>query len=122
NSSRNQYVDFDAARAEIGSFQQVNSAENNNFYQDWDLAFRRQGKPVEPQLTVEAEYSSNWNTNDTDLSGAVTQADPGTPAAIRTEHDHALGKYPYLNTKIDFSKPFNAKTKLELGGKYQDRS
>jgi ferric enterobactin receptor len=122
NSSRNSYVDLNSARDPIGAFHQLNDAENQNFYQDWDLAFRRQGKPTEPQLTVEAEVASNWNTSDNDLSGAVTQADPGTPAAIRTEHDHTSGRYPYFTSKVDYSRPFNTKTKLELGGKYQDRS
>src|SRR5438034_9965099 len=121
NSSRNSYVDLSSARDPIGAFHQLNASQNNNVYQDWDLAFRQQGKPTEPQLTVEAEYSYNWNTNDVDLSGAVTQADPGTPATIRTERDHSLGKFPYFNTKIDYSHPFNPKTKLDLGGKYQDR-
>jgi len=122
SSNHNSYVDLSSARDPIGAFHQLNESEQNNFYQDWDLAFRQQGKPTEAQLTVEAEYSYNWNTNDVDLSGAVTQADPGTPATIRTERDHSLGKFPYFNTKIDYSHPFNPKTKLDLGGKYQDRS
>lgn len=122
NSMRNSYVDLDAARAQIGAFHQLNSGQFDNFYQDWDLAFRRQGKPTEPQLTVEAEYSDNRNDNDVDLSGAVTQSDPATPPSIRTEHDHTLGRYPYGMAKVDYSHPFNPRTKLELGAKYQDRS
>jgi outer membrane receptor protein involved in Fe transport len=122
NNSRNNYVDLNSARAQIGAFHQLNEGQFDNFYQDWDLAFRRQGKPTEPQLTVETEYSNNWNDNNVDLSGAVTQSDPATPPSIRTERDHSLGKYPYFNTKIDYSHPFNPKTKLDLGGKYQDRS
>jgi len=120
NSMRNSYVDFDGSRSQIGAFHQSNFGAFDNFYQDWDLAFRRQGKPIEPQLTIEADWSNNWNTSNVDLSGAVTQADPATPA-IRTEHDRTKGQYPYFNAKIDFSKPFNPKTKLDLGAKYQDR-
>jgi outer membrane receptor protein involved in Fe transport len=122
NSSRNAYVNFDDAHAQSGAFHQLNVGLFDNFYQDWDLAFRRQGKPTEPQLTVEAEYSNNLNDGHVDRSGAVTQADPGTPASIRTEHDHAIGRYPYFTSKIDYTHPFDAKTKLDIGGKYQDRS
>jgi ferric enterobactin receptor len=122
NRSRNSYVDLNSSRSQIGAFHQLNEGQFDNFYQDWDLAFRRQGKPTEPQLTVEAEYSNSRNDNNVDLSGAVTQPDAATPATIRTERDHTLGKYPFLNAKLDYAHPFGGTTKLELGAKYQDRA
>jgi outer membrane receptor protein involved in Fe transport len=106
----------------IGAFNQLNSGESRNSGYDVDFAFRRQGKPTIPQLTVEVEYSDNRNTNEMNLSGLVTQADPSTPKSIPTERDLTKGKYPYLNAKVDYSYPFSPKAKLELGGKYQDRS
>src|SRR5256885_1923073 len=61
NDITSSYVNFSAARAQTGAFTQSTATASDNFYQDWDLAFRRQGKPTEPQLTIEAEYSNNWN-------------------------------------------------------------
>ena len=49
---------------------------------DFDFAFRRQGKPTIPQLTIEAEYSDNRNINDINLSGVVTKSDASIPASI----------------------------------------
>ena len=50
----------------------------------------------------------------------MLQVDPTTPL-IRTERDHANGRYPYLNWKTDFTKQFGATTKLETGVKLNRR-
>ena len=55
------------------------------------------------------------STNDIDLSGTVLRSDASTPAAIPTEHDHTVGRYPYLNWKADYTGQFGANTKLETG-------
>jgi ferric enterobactin receptor len=122
NTNRNSYVDLNSSRSQIGAFHMLNEGQSSNFYQDWDLAFRRQGKPTEPQLTIETEYANNWHDNDIDRSGEVTQADPATPSSIRTERDHTFGKYPFFIAKVDYVHPFNPRTKLDIGAKYQDRA
>jgi len=121
-SNQSSYADFDITRDQIGAFNQANESRSRNLSQDYDIAFRRQGKPTIPQFTVELEYANNTNTNDINLSGRVIQVDASTPAFIQTEHDHTIGKYPYFNAKVDYSYPFDPKTKLETGAKYQDRS
>lgn len=116
------YTNFDASRTQIGAFNQLSDNDSRNSSYDVDVAFRRQGKPTAPQLTVEAEYANNWNTMDAQRTGAVTQADASTPASIPTERDYGEGRFPYLNAKVDYAHPFGPMTKLETGGKYQDRS
>jgi len=117
----NDYQNFNSSRTAMGAFYQQNDMNGHNLSQDFDLAFRRQGKPIEPALTVETEYSFNEQKIQMDLSGAVTQTDPSTPSSIRTTQDHLHATVPNYMGKIDYSKPFNAKTKLEVGVKYIDR-
>lgn len=111
------YTDLDGTRAVIGAFNQFNEQLGKNESQDYDFAFRRQGKPNTPQLTAEVEYANNYNHNDVDLSGDLVQSDATTPASIPTEKDLTIGRYPYLNTKVDYSRPINPNTKLETGFK-----
>ena len=116
-NNRFNYTDLDVARTVIGSFNQFNEQVSRNLSQDYDIAFRRQGKPSEPQFTADLEYADNRNRNNVDLSGNLLKADGSTPAAIPTEHDLTIGRYKYANLKVDYSKPFNASTKLETGFK-----
>lgn len=121
SSSRSNYVDLDGARDPIGAFHQLNESANSNSYYSVDLAFRRQGKPTEPQLTIESEYIGSRYLNDVDRGGAVTQSDPGAPSYIRTERDHTFGRSPSFMSKVDYAHPFGTKGKLDLGAKYNDR-
>ena len=109
------YYDLDASRAVIGRFNQFNNSANRNYLQDYDLTFRRQGKPNTPQFTTELEYSNNINHNDVKLSGELLQSDASTPASIPLERDKGVGHNPYWNLKIDYTHPFGATTKLETG-------
>jgi outer membrane receptor protein involved in Fe transport len=109
------YTDLDAAGAVIGMFNQYNSQTSRNLSQDYDVTFRRFTEKNAPLFSTEFEYSNNYNTNDVDLSGNVLKSDASTPAAIATERDHMLGKYPYLNWKTDLTRQFGTATKLEAG-------
>jgi outer membrane receptor protein involved in Fe transport len=85
--------------------------------QDFDMTFRRLGEKNQPLFSTELEYSNTHSTSDIDLSGAVLRSDASTPSAIPTEHDHTVGRYPYLNWKTDYTGQFGASTKLEMGFK-----
>src|SRR6478672_972803 len=89
------YTNLDQSRAVIGEFNQLNQSSFRWNSQDYDLAFRQQGKPNTPQLTAELEYSLNNNKSTNDLSGVILQADPSTPASILTERDKNIGQNPY---------------------------
>jgi ferric enterobactin receptor len=120
NSTRNVYTDLGMARDPIAAYDRLTEGRNTNLYHDWDLAFRRIGKPTEPQLTLEVEYLTSNNTNVNDLTAAVIQPGPTIPA-LSTDRDRVEGKFPYYMGKVDFVKPFGTKAKLDIGGKYQDR-
>jgi outer membrane receptor protein involved in Fe transport len=111
------YTNLDGARAVIGAFNQFSENSSRYVSQSYNLAFRRQGKPNTPQLTVEAEYGANRNSNQNDLSGELVKADATTPASIPIERDETEGRFPYLNTKLDYSRPLNRNAKLETGFK-----
>ncbi|HEX6573880.1 MAG TPA: TonB-dependent receptor [Gemmatimonadaceae bacterium] len=115
NSSR--YTNLDRDRAVTGAFNQFNRNASTFVSQDFDLSFRRQGKPNTRQITAEIEYANNDNDNETNLSGAIVQPDPAAPAEIRTERNRTEGRYPYLTAKLDYSIPLNRTTKLETGFK-----
>jgi outer membrane receptor protein involved in Fe transport len=117
STSSSYYTDLDGTRAVIGAFNQFNEQLARYVSQDYDFAFRRQGKPNTPQLTAEVEYANNYSNNDVDLSGEIVQSDATTPASIPTEKDQNSGRYPYLNAKVDYSLPINPNTKLETGFK-----
>ncbi|MBA3671484.1 MAG: TonB-dependent receptor [Gemmatimonadaceae bacterium] len=121
-SNTSSYTNFSSSRSQIGAFNQQSDYDSRNTGYDIDVAFRRQGKPTAPQLTIEAEYANNANTNEASLSGIVIRPDPSTPLLIPTERNHSKGSYPYVNAKVDYTHPFNPLTKLESGAKYQDRS
>jgi ferric enterobactin receptor len=117
----NVYSNLDGSRTPMGSFNQLNEQNNHNLAMDFDLAFRRIGKPLEPQLTLEVEHSYNRQKVQFDLSGAVTAPDATTPSSIRTSQDHLEASIPFYMGKFDYVKPFNPKTKLEFGAKFMDR-
>ena len=116
-SNRSFYTNLDHDHIVTGAFNQLNQNSSTYLSQDFDLAFRRQGKPNTQQITAEIEYARNHNENDLDLSGIVVQADSSTPSSILTEHNNTLGRNPYLNAKLDWSLPINKNTKLETGSK-----
>ena len=116
------YTDLDATRAVIGLFDQRTSQFSHNISQDYDLTFRRFGAQNAPLFSTELEYSNTNNTSNIDLSGEVVRADASTPAAIPTERDGIVGKYPYLNWKTDYTLQFGAATKLESGLKVTRRT
>jgi ferric enterobactin receptor len=119
--STNLYQNFNTSRAAMGAFSQLNEMDGHNLNYDFDLAFRRLGKPMEPALTVEVQHSLNEQKVQMDLSGAVSASDATTPTSIRTTQDHLHARVPNYMAKIDYVKPFNPRTKLETGVKYIDR-
>ncbi len=117
SNNASHYTNLDASRAVIGAFNQFNESESRYASQSYDLAFRRQGKPNTLQLTVEVEYGSNSNSQQNDRSGELVKADASMPESILTEKDETLGRFPYVNTKLDYSFPINPGSKLETGFK-----
>ena len=109
------YTDLDATRTVVGAFNQFVNNTSNYLSQDYDLAFRRQGKPNTPQLTAEVEYNNNYNDGHSDRSGVLLKSDATTPASIPTETDISTGRNPNLNAKLDYSRPINAGSKIESG-------
>ena len=116
------YTDLDASHAVVGAFNQFSSQHSNNLSRDFDLTFRRMTAQNAPLFSAELEYSNNGGTSNSDLSGNVILPDASTPEAIRTERDHMIGRYPYLNWKTDFARQFGAGTKLEAGLKAMRRT
>jgi ferric enterobactin receptor len=116
------YTDLDATRSVIGLFDQRTSQIGRNLSQDYDLTFRRFTARNTPLFSTELEYSTNNGNTNIDLSGTVRHADASTPAAIPTEHDHTVGRYPYLNWKADYTRQFGTATKLESGLKATQRT
>jgi ferric enterobactin receptor len=116
------YSDLDASRAIIGLFDQATSQVSRNVSQDYDIAFRRFADKNQPLFSTELEYSNTNATTDIDLSGNVLRSDAATPATIRTERDHTVGRYPYLNWKTDYTGQFGTTTKLEMGLKATRRT
>ena len=111
------YTNLDQSRTVIGAFNQFNENEFTYLSRSYNLAFRRQGKPNTPQLTVEVERGNNSTTGRNDRSGELVKADPSMPASILTERDESLGRFPYVNTKVDYSFPVSQGSKLETGFK-----
>jgi outer membrane receptor protein involved in Fe transport len=120
NASR--YLDFDAAGAVIGSFDQFQRQTSTFRSQDYDLTFRKVGKMNAPVFSTDFEISSNNSDADNNLSGVVNQADPATPSSIRTERDRSVQKSPYANWKTDYTHQFGTTTKLETGFKITSRT
>jgi ferric enterobactin receptor len=116
-NSASYYTNLDPSRAIIGAFNQFTDNEFEYLSQNYNLAFRRQGKPNTPQLTVEADYGNNDNTGYNNRYGEVVKVDASMPAVLPTERDESVGRYPTLNTKIDYSFPINPGSKLETGFK-----
>ncbi len=116
------YTDLDGSHAIIGLFNQATSQLSRNASRDYDMTFRRFGEKNQPLFSTELEYSNTNSTSDIDLSGTVVRSDASTPSAIPTEHDHTIGRYPYLNWKTDYTAQFGATTKLELGLKATRRT
>jgi len=117
SNSASYYTNFDGTRVLTGAFNQFNENTSTYLSQDYDFAFRRQGKPNTPQLTAEVEYSNNYNSGQVDLTGELVKADATTPASIPAEKDDTEGRYPSFNTKLDYSRPINASSKIETGFK-----
>src|SRR3569833_756879 len=115
------YLDLDPTRDVIASYQQFSSQNTRNFSQDWDFTYRNTGEKNAPRFSTELEYANNYNTNNVDLSGTVSQTDATSPAAIRTEKDHTVGRFPNLNWKTDFTHQFGTVLKLETGAKLTRR-
>ncbi len=117
SSNASYFTNMDVARAVTGVFNQFSENEFEYLSRSYNLAFRRQGKPNTPQLTVEADYGGNSNSGENDRSGELIKADESTPPSILTEKDRTEGRYPYLNMKVDYSHPLGVGSKLETGFK-----
>lgn len=114
-SNSSYYTDLDGTRAIVGAFNQFNKNTSTYTSQDYDFAFRRQGKPNTPQLTAELEYNTNYNSGHSDRSGELLKADATTPASIPTEKDVSTGSNPNINAKVDYSRPIKVGSKIETG-------
>jgi outer membrane receptor protein involved in Fe transport len=121
NDNASYYTNLDQSRTVTGAFNQFNASSFRWQSQDYDLAFHSQGKPNTPQLTAEMEYAINNNKSTNDLSGVIVRADASTPAFIPSERDRNVGHNPYLNAKLDYSRPINPNTKIETGFKATHR-
>lgn len=117
NTNASYNTNLDQGRAITGAFNQFSENAFEYLSQSYNLAFRRQGKPNTPQLTVEADYGGNTNSGESDRSGELIKSDVSTPPTILTEKDITDGRYPYLNTKVDYSFPMGPGSKLETGFK-----
>lgn len=116
------FTDLDPSRTVIGLFDQFNNSASHSSSQDYTAAFRRSGTPQTSTFSTELRYSTNVNTNETDLSGVLHQADPSTgPAVFPRELDHSTGRFPSWNLQTDYSRPFGTGTKLETGFKGTNR-
>ncbi|MEO7455022.1 MAG: TonB-dependent receptor [Gemmatimonadaceae bacterium] len=101
------YTNLDAGGSIIGLYNQFNTSSSRNLSQDYDVSFRRMTEKNVPVLVLDLEYANNNNTNDIDLSGST----------ITHEKDHAVGRYPYITFKTDYTKQFGTATKLDMGVK-----
>ena len=111
------YTNLDGTHTVIGAFNQFNENAFHYMSQNYNFAFRRQGKPNTRQLTTELEYGDNDTSGQTDLSGELVKVDATTPALIPRERDRTSGRFPYFNAKADFSQPINPSSKIETGVK-----
>jgi outer membrane receptor protein involved in Fe transport len=106
------YTDLDQQRAVVDTFSQYTSQMSRSGTVDLDLTFRHMTEKSQPLFSTELEYANSRSTMDQDLLGS----------SIPTEHDHTIGKYPYLNWKTDYALPFGPNTKLETGAKVTRRT
>jgi len=109
------YTNLDQSRTVTGAFNQLSVNTSSYMSLDFDLAFRRQGKPNTPSLTAELEAQDNPNDNTNDLSLELLKADASVPAARPTERDKNSSHYPNLNAKLDYSRPLSKTSKIESG-------
>lgn len=117
------YTDMDGSRAVIGLFDQFSNRLSRNTSQDYSVAFRRTGGPKVTTFSSELRYSSNDNTGNTELSGALHQADVSTGvSATPREHDYTTNAFPSWNLQTDYTHPFGTATELESGFKGTVRS
>ena len=120
-SNQSSYTNLDGAHVVTGVFNQFTENVSTFVTRNYNLGFRRQGKPNTRQITAELEYASFSNGNDSDFSGEVLKADSWTPP-IRTERNNTDGNNPYLTAKFDYSLPLKPNSKLETGFKAIHRS
>ncbi len=123
NQSISRFTDLDASLDMIGAYDQYSDQSSTNLSQDYTLAFRRIGKPTEPQLNTELRYSRNVNDNDADLYGVLHAPDASIVASmLQSERDHTTGAFPSWNLQVDYTRPFSTGTKLETGVKGTSRT
>jgi outer membrane cobalamin receptor len=111
------YTNLDQSRAVTGLFNQLSVNTSKYMSTDFDLAFRRTGKPNTPSLTAEIEYGDNPNSGTNNLSLDLIQADASMPADRPAERDRNSSHYPSANAKVDYSRPLTKSAKIESGFK-----
>jgi outer membrane receptor protein involved in Fe transport len=116
-SNTSRYTNLDGARVVTGAFDQFNQSSSNYTSQDFNFAFRRQGKPNTRQITAEVEYANNFNENNSDLWSVLVKSDPSIPTVNPAERNKMQWRNPYWNAKLDYSIPVNGNIKLETGFK-----
>lgn len=115
NSSR--YTNLDRARLVTGAFNQFNESSSDYRSADFNLAFRRQGKPNTRQITAELEYANNANENNSNLWSVLVKPDPSITTLNPAERNNSEWRNPYMNAKLDYSIPVSGNIKLETGFK-----
>ncbi|MGI8509435.1 MAG: TonB-dependent receptor domain-containing protein [Gemmatimonadaceae bacterium] len=117
------YTDLNDSRAVIGLFDQFSNRLSRNTSQDYTVAFRRTGGAKATTFSSELRYSNNYGTGNTDLSGALHQADISTGlTSTRREHDYTTDAFPSWTLQTDYTHPFGTASKLESGFKGTVRS
>ena len=111
------FTDLDASREVVGLFNQYTSNVSTNDGGEAAFTFRRQGKPVDPQLTAEVDVNASTSANVIDRSGDVVQADASMTSAIPRERDHIDIPARQIYAKVDYAHPFGTSRKLEAGFK-----
>ncbi len=111
------FSDLDASREVIGLFNQYTSNLQTNNGGEADLTFRRQGKPTDPLLTAEMDAWSWASAGNQDSTGDLLQPDASMTSASPAERDHTIQHGEGIFSKMDYTHPFSALTKLEAGYK-----
>lgn len=117
------YSDLDATREVIGLFNQFNDQVWRSLSQDYTVGYHRTAGPSTTIFSTELRYSSDADSSDNNLFGALLLADTSTGSQMPPrERDASLAHMPSWNLQTDYTHPFGSRTKLETGFKGTTRS
>jgi ferric enterobactin receptor len=118
NNNTSYNTDFDPGYSVIGLYDQYTNVQSNSLLQDYVVGYHRTGDAKSTTFSSELRFTSNRNSNNSDLFGTVLQGNDSTGAfAIPNEHDVTKGTNPSFIWQTDYTKPFSDKAKLESGFK-----